>query len=402
MFNSETIRSQFPIFSQIPSLVYLDSAATTQKPKRVIAAIDHYYSNLNANIHRGVYSLSQKATDAYELARERVADFLGTENSNEIVFLRGTTEGINLIAQTFGRSHLTAGDEIIISELEHHSNIVPWQILAQQTGAILKVIPINDQGELIIEEFTKLLNNKTKLISVAHVSNALGTVNPIEEIIKQAHAKGVPVIIDGAQAAPHLKIDVKNLDCDFYLISGHKIYGPTGIGALYGKSEHLKKMPPYQGGGDMILSVSFEKTIYQEAPFKFEAGTPHIAGAIALGEAIEFIKEMDLALISRHEDLLLEKAKKVLEEIPGLTIIGNPRKRVGVISFVLDCAHPHDIGTVLDQKDIAIRTGHHCAQPLMERLSVPATARISFGIYNTEDELSQLAQGLHDVRKLFS
>ncbi len=402
MFNSTTIRSQFPIFSQIPSLVYLDSAATTQKPKRVIDAISHYYSNLNANIHRGVYSLSQKATDAYELARERVADFLGTENSNEIVFLRGTTEGINLIAQTFGRSRLASGDEIIISELEHHSNIVPWQILCQQTGAILKVIPIDDQGELLIEEFTKLLSKKTKLISITHVSNALGTINPIEEIISQARAQEIPVIIDGAQAAPHLKIDVKKLDCDFYLISGHKIYGPTGIGALYGKAEHLKKMPPYQGGGDMILSVTFEKTIYQEAPFKFEAGTPHIAGAIALGEAIEFIKEMDLDLISKHEELLLKKAKEILEQIPGLTILGNPRQRTGVISFALDCAHPHDIGTVLDQKDIAIRTGHHCAQPLMERLGVPATARISFGMYNTLEDLSKLAEGLHDVRKLFS
>jgi cysteine desulfurase/selenocysteine lyase len=345
--------------------------------------------------------LSERATELFEDARAKVARFLNASDAREIIFVRGATEGINLVAQSYGKMSLTAGDEIIISAMEHHSNIVPWQILCQETGAALRVIPINDDGELLIDEFKKLLNARTRLVSVVHVSNALGTINPVKQIIEMAHSHGVPVVIDGAQAAPHLSVDVRALDCDFYVLSGHKLFAPTGIGIVFGKAHLLEAMPPYQGGGDMILSVTFEKTLYNVIPFKFEAGTPHIAGAIGLGAAIDYLTEVGLDKIAAYEHGLLAHATGALAAIPGLRIIGTAKERAGILSFVLDGVHPHDIGTILDQEGIAIRTGHHCAQPVLQRFGVPATARASLAFYNTQEEIDALVRGIHKVTTLF-
>jgi len=402
--NIDKIREDFPILKQRvhgKSLIYFDNAATSQKPKQVIDEIDYFYRNDNANIHRGVHRLSERATEEFEAAREKVREFLGAPKAQEIIFVRGATEAINLVAQTYGRQNFKENDEIIISTLEHHSNIVPWQMLCEQTGAKLKVIPINERGELIFEEFEKLLNPRTKFVAVGHVSNALGTINPIKEIIQKAHAQGAKVLIDGAQAAPHVKIDVQALDADFYAISGHKMYGPTGIGALYGKEALLQAMPPYQGGGDMIRTVSFEKSTYNDLPYKFEAGTPDIAGGIGLGAAVDYLNELGLDRIAKYEHELLEYATAAVEKIPGLTIIGQAREKAAVISFVMEGVHPHDIGTILDLKGIAIRTGHHCTMPLMQHLKLPATARASFAFYNTNREVDVFAKALRGIREVF-
>lgn len=403
-FDVQKIREDFPILKQQvhgKSLVYLDNAATTQKPQAVIDTLVRYYNSENANIHRGVHALSERATEAYEQARASIRNFLNAADASEIIFVRGTTEAINLVAQTYGRTHVRAGDEVIISAMEHHSNIVPWQILCQQQRAHLRVIPINDAGELQVDEFEGMLGPKTKLVAISHVSNALGTINPVREIVARAHRWNIPVLVDGAQACPHLEVDVTSLDCDFYAFSGHKVYGPTGIGVLYGKSELLDKMPPYQGGGDMIASVTFEETLYNRLPFKFEAGTPDIAGAIALGVALEYMKAIGLENIAAHEHSLLSHATAALSSIPGLRLIGTAKNKAAVLSFVLDGVHPHDIGTVLDQAGIAIRTGHHCAQPLMHRFGIPATARASLGLYNTTEEIDALIAGIHTVREVF-
>jgi cysteine desulfurase/selenocysteine lyase len=403
-FDVSAVRENFPILSvKVHShpLIYLDNAATTQKPRGVIEALETYYSALNANIHRGVHELSRKATVAHDEARAKVRHFMGAASEREIIFVRGTTEAINLVAQSYGRTNIRSGDEIIISEMEHHSNIVPWQILCEQTGAILRVIPITDSGELKIDEFKRLLGKRTKFVAVTHVSNALGTINPIEEIISAAHAQGVPVLIDGAQAVGHLKVDVRALDCDFYAFSGHKLFGPTGIGVLYGKENLLKQMPPYQSGGDMIRSVSFRGTTYNDLPFKFEAGTPDIGGAIGLGAAIDFIEGVGLEAIGRYEQELLNRATEKLSRVNGLTILGTAPHKAAVISFVIKGIHPHDIGTILDRHGIAIRTGHHCAQPLMERLGVPATARASFAFYNTAEEVDALVNGIAKAQEVF-
>jgi cysteine desulfurase / selenocysteine lyase len=400
----QKIREDFPILKQQvhgKSLVYLDNAATTQKPQAVIDTLVRYYNSENANIHRGVHALSERATEAYEQARASIRNFLNAADASEIIFVRGTTEAINLVAQTYGRTHVRAGDEVIISAMEHHSNIVPWQILCQQQRAHLRVIPINDAGELQVDEFEGMLGPKTKLVAISHVSNALGTINPVREIVARAHRWNIPVLVDGAQACPHLEVDVTSLDCDFYAFSGHKVYGPTGIGVLYGKSELLDKMPPYQGGGDMIASVTFEETLYNRLPYKFEAGTPDIAGAIALGVALEYMKAIGLENIAAHEHSLLSHATAALSSIPGLRLIGTAKNKAAVLSFVLDGVHPHDIGTVLDQAGIAIRTGHHCAQPLMHRFGIPATARASLGLYNTTEEIDALIAGIHTVREVF-
>lgn len=397
------IRRDFPILDQAvhgKKLVYLDNGATSQKPRVVIEAITRYYQHDNANIHRGVHALSMRATDAHDVAREAVRRFLNAAETREIIFVRGATEAVNLVAETYGRANVGAGDEVLISAMEHHSNIVPWQILCEEKGARLRVAPINDAGELIVEEFEKLLGPRTRIVAVAHVSNALGTVNPLRKIIKLAHDRGVPVLVDGAQAAPHLPIDVQALDCDFYAFSGHKVYGPTGIGVLYGKSELLEEMPPYQGGGDMIRSVTFEKTTYNVLPYKFEAGTPDIAGAIGLGAALEYVMNLGMDRVAAHEHDLLEYGTAQLSAVKGVRLIGTARERAGVISFVVDGVHPHDLGTILDREGIAIRTGHHCAQPVMERFGVPATARASFGVYNTREEIDALASGIsraHEV-----
>jgi cysteine desulfurase / selenocysteine lyase len=404
-FDPNTVRRDFPILSQRVNgklLVYLDNAATTQKPRAVIDAITRYYESDNANIHRGVHQLSQRATHDYEAARQLVCDFLHAVSSNEIVFVRGATEAINLVAQTYGREHVREGDEILITAMEHHSNIVPWQMLCQEQGAKLRVAPINDHGELLFEEFSRLFNPRTKIVAVAHVSNALGTINPVREIIELAHRQNAVVVVDGAQAAPHLPVDVQALDCDFYVFSGHKVYGPTGIGVLYGKAALLEAMPPYQGGGDMISSVTFEKTIYNKIPHKFEAGTPDISGVIGLGAAIKYVNQLGLERIARHEHDLLAHATKAVSAIPGIHLIGTARQKAGVLSFAIDGIHPHDIGTILDQQGIAIRTGHHCAQPVMERFGIPATARASFGLYNTREEIDALVQGIHKVREVFA
>ena len=404
-FDVKKVRADFPILvSQVHGkpLVYLDNAATTQKPQAVIDAISHYYTHENANIHRGVHHLSQVATDSYEAARQTVQRFLNAADQREIIFVRGTTEGINLVAQTYGRANVGAGDEIIISAMEHHSNIVPWQILCEEKGAHLRIAPINDDGELLLDKFEALLNAKTKLVAVAHISNALGTVNPIARIIELAHSKGVPVLVDGAQAAPHLPIDVRALDCDFYAFSGHKIYGPTGIGVLYGKRELLEAMPPYQGGGDMIRSVTFEKTLYNQLPYKFEAGTPHIAGVVGLGAALDYLSGLGLEAALAHEQDLLEYGTKALEAVPGLRLVGTAKEKAGVLSFVMENIHPHDIGTILDQQGIAIRTGHHCAQPVMQRFGIPATARASLAIYNTRSDIDALVAGIHKLKEVFA
>jgi cysteine desulfurase/selenocysteine lyase len=400
----DRIKKDFPIFASQSTgqpLVYLDSAATAQKPKCVIEAEREFYETSNANIHRGVYALSQKATELYDGTREVVRKFLNAKRAEEIIFVRGTTEGINLIASSYGRSKLQKGDEILISTMEHHSNIVPWQMLAEAIGASLKVIAITDNGELDLDSFKSLLSSKTKIVSLCHVSNTLGTINPVKEIIELSHQVGAVVILDGAQAVPHLKVDVSELDCDFYVFSAHKLYGPTGVGVLYGKYELLNQMPPYQGGGDMISNVTFEKTTYQEPPHRFEAGTPNIAGVVALSAAIEYLSSLDFEQMRQDEQALLSYAVEELSKLPGIRFIGTAKDKVGVISFVLDCAHPHDIGTILDSENIAIRTGHHCTQPLMDRFKVPATARASFGVYNSTEDIDRLVQGLNKVIKVF-
>ena len=402
-FDVEQVRADFPILRERVHerpLVYLDNAATSQKPESVIEAMVHYYRHDNANIHRGVHLLSQRATEAYEAARGKIQAFLHARDAHEIIFVRGATEAINLVAQTYVRQHLGASDEVLITAMEHHSNIVPWQILCLEKGARLRVAPINDRGELDLDEFGSLLNPRTKIISVAHVSNALGTINPVKWIIRMAHAMNIPVLVDGAQAVPHMPIDVEDLDCDYYVFSGHKVYGPTGIGALYGKSALLEDMPPYQGGGDMISSVTFEKTIYNKVPHKFEAGTPDIAGVIGLGAAISYVSELGISAISAHERELLTYATERIGEIQGVQLVGTAREKAGVLSFVMDGIHPHDIGTILDQEGIAVRTGHHCAQPVMDRFGVPATVRASFGLYNAKYEIDALVAGIEKVREI--
>ncbi|MGH9445839.1 MAG: SufS family cysteine desulfurase, partial [Terriglobia bacterium] len=390
------LRGDFPILCQKvhgKPLVYLDNAATSQKPQAVLDALQHFYTADCSNIHRGVHLLSERATAAYEAGREAVRNFINAAQSREIVFVRGATEAINLVAYTFGRQRVRPGDEILITAMEHHSNIVPWQILSE-AGAKLRVAPINDAGELLLDEFEALLTERVKLVCVAHVSNALGTVNPVREIIRMSHERGIPVLVDGAQAAPHMKVDVQDLDCDFYAFSGHKVYGPTGIGVLYGKAALLEAMPPFQGGGDMIRSVTFEKTLYNSIPYKFEGGTPHIAGVIGLGAAIGYVSRVGIERIAAHEHGLLAYGTHVLSGISGLRLIGTARQKAGVISFILEGIHPHDAGTILDQEGIAVRTGHHCAQPVMERFGIPATTRASFGLYNTREEIDALAAGI--------
>ena len=399
-----SIRRDFPILAQRVHdrpLVYFDNAATSQKPKCVVDAITHFYLLDNANIHRGVHQLSERSTQAYENARVKVQRFLSAADSREIIFVRGATEGINLVAQAYGRKYVGSGDEIVISALEHHSNIVPWQMLCEEKGAVLRVIPINDRGELELDKFEKLLNPHTRLIAVSHISNALGTINPVREIVGASHRWNVPVLVDGAQAVPHMKVDVHNLDCDFYVFSGHKMFGPTGIGVLYGKKRFLESMPPYQGGGDMIRSVTFEKTIYNALPYKFEAGTPDIAGVIGLGAAVDYLNQIGLDAVAAHEHELLEYGTQALEGISGLRLIGTARDKAAVFSFVLAGVHPHDLGTVLDHEGIAVRTGHHCAQPVMDRFGIPATARASLALYNTREEIDSLVTGIYRVKEVF-
>ena len=403
-FDVNKIREDFPILKKKvhgKNLVYLDNAATTQKPVQVLNKLEEYYNTMNANIHRGVHALSQQATEEFEGARIQIKQFINALGKNQIIFTRGTTESINLVASSFGRAHIKEGDEVIISHLEHHSNIVPWQLLCKEKNAKLRIIPINDNGELIYEEFEKLVNEKTKFISIVYVSNSLGTVNDAKRIINYAHQFNVPVLVDAAQAVNHIKVDVQDLDCYFLAFSGHKIYGPTGIGALYGKVELLEAMPPYQGGGDMISKVTFEETTYNELPHKFEAGTPDIAGAIGLGAAIEYVSKLGIENIREHETSLLEYATKRVSEVPGLRIIGKAREKTSVLSFVLDNIHPHDIGTFLDFEGVAIRTGHHCTQPVMQRFKIPATSRASFAMYNKKDEIDVLVNGLKKIIEVF-
>jgi cysteine desulfurase / selenocysteine lyase len=404
-FDLVAIRKDFPALHQKvhgKPLVYLDNAATTQKPKMVMEALDRFYRFDCANVHRGVHALSDRATKSYEAARTAVKEFIHARSEREIVFVRGATEAINLVMNSFGRPRVKAGDEILISALEHHSNIVPWQLLAEQTGARLVVAPINDDGELILDEFERRLGSQTALVAVAHISNALGTVIPVREIVQMAHARSVPVLVDGAQAVAHVRVDVDKLDCDFYAFSGHKVFGPTGIGVLYGRESLLEEMPPYQGGGDMIRSVTFEKTTYNELPYKFEAGTPDIAGAIGLGAALEYVSRVGIERAAAHERELLVYGTDVLRAIRGLRLIGTAREKIGVLSFVLEGVHPHDVGTVLDRDGIAVRTGHHCAQPVMERFGVPATTRASLALYNSKAEIDALANGIRRVQKLFA
>ena len=404
-FDLLEVRRDFPALHQKvhgKPLIYLDNAATTQKPKPVIDAVDRFYRFDSSNVHRAVHVLSDRATKAYEGARTTVKQYLNARSEREIIFVRGTTEAINLVMNSFVRPRVKAGDEILISALEHHSNIVPWQLLADQTGSRLVVAPIDDRGELILEEFERRLGPRTALVAVAHISNALGSIMPVHEIVQMAHARGVPVLIDGAQAIAHLHVDVRELDCDFYAFSGHKVFGPTGIGVLYGRESLLEQMPPYQGGGDMIRSVTFEKTIYNELPYKFEAGTPHIAGAIGLGAALDYVSRVGLVRAAAHERELLDYGTASLDAVPGLRLIGTAREKVGVLSFVLDGVHPHDVGTVLDRDGIAVRTGHHCAQPVMDRFGVPATTRASLALYNSKAELDALAHGIRRVQKLFA
>ena len=405
-YDVERIRHDFPILSRTVrngrKLVYLDNAATSQKPQCVIDAISHYYSNDNANVHRGVHYLSQCATDLYEDARHKINHFLGTVVGCETIFTRGATEAINLVAHGFGRGFVNAGDEVLISHMEHHSNIVPWQMLCEARGATLRVIPINDDGELIMEEFDRLLNGRTKMVAVTHVSNALGTVNPVAEICRKAREAGAKVLIDGAQSAPHMPIDMKAIGADFFVAAGHKMCGPTGVGVLYGRAELLDRMPPWQGGGDMILSVTFEKTVYAHIPARFEAGTPPIAEVIGLGEAADYLTKLGMDKVAQHEHDLMVYGTEQLKQVPGVTIIGNAKEKAGAISFTLDCAHPHDIGQILDDEGIAIRAGHHCAQPVMQRYGIAATARASFGLYNTRAEIDALVAGLYRVREMFA
>jgi cysteine desulfurase/selenocysteine lyase len=403
-FPVENIRRDFPLLDMTvhgKPLVYLDNAATTQKPREVIDALHYYYINENANVHRGVHYLSERATQEFDAARRKVQAFLNAAEDREIVFTRGTTESVNLVASTFGKKNVRQGDEVLISGLEHHSNIVPWQMLCEERGATLRVIPVDDDGDLIVEEVPHLLSEKTKIAALAHVSNALGTINPIKEIIAMAHERGIPVLVDGAQAVAHMKIDVRDLDCDFYALSSHKMFGPTGIGVLYGKSSTLESMPPYQGGGEMIRSVTFEKTDFNDIPYKFEAGTPHIAGAIGLAAAIDYLNALDWELLEDYERSLLKYATDALGAIDGLHIVGNAREKAGVISFTLDGVHPHDIGSVVDREGVAIRTGHHCAQPVMQRFGVPATARASFAFYNMKKEIDALVRAIGVVKEVF-
>jgi cysteine desulfurase / selenocysteine lyase len=402
-YDVEKIRSDFPVLQQKvhgKPLVYLDNAATTQKPLAVIEALENYYRHDNSNIHRGVHTLSERATQAYEDTRSAVQRFINAAEAREIVFLRGTTEAINLVAQTYGRKHVGAGDEVLITAMEHHSDIVPWQMLCEEKGAKLRVAPINERGELVLDEFEHLLSDRTKIVAIGHLSNALGTINPIKQIVHMAHARNIPVLVDGAQAAPRMKVDVQDLDCDFYAVSGHKMYAPTGIGFLYGKASVLEAMPPWQGGGDMIASVTFDKTVYNRLPYKFEAGTPNIADTIGLGAAVEYLDRLGLEQIEEHEADLLAYATREMEKIPGITIIGTAREKAGVLSFVMEDIHPHDIGTILDSEGIAVRTGHHCAQPVMQRYNIPATVRASFGLYNTREEVDALVRGIHKVREV--
>jgi cysteine desulfurase/selenocysteine lyase len=403
-YDVRRVREDFPIFRQPVNgraLVYLDNAATTQKPQSVIDAVVRFYTQECANIHRGVHYLSERATESYENSREKVRRFINAASTNEIVFLRGATEAINLVAQSYGRGHLQPGDEILISAMEHHSNIVPWQIICDEKGARLKVVPINLKGEFLFKEYAKLLGPKTRLVAVTHVSNALGTVNPLRDIIELAHERNVPVLADGAQSIQHMPVDVQALDCDFFAFSGHKIYGPTGIGALYAKERLLESMPPYQGGGDMISSVAFEKTLYNKLPYKFEAGTPNVAGGIGLGAAIDYVENLGIANICAYEDELMTYATTALRAFDEVRIIGTAKEKASVLSFVLDGIHAHDLGTILDRNGIAIRTGHHCAQPVMEFFKVPATARASLGLYNTREDIDALIWGLRKVKEVF-
>jgi len=404
-FDVERIREDFPVLKQKihgKPLVYLDNAATSQKPQSVIDAIVKFYTVDCANIHRGVHELSQRSTAAYEETRAKTKRFINARTRNEIIFVRGTTEGINLVTFSWGRTNVREGDEIVIAGLEHHSNIVPWQILCEEKGARLRVIPINDRGELILEEYEKLLGPRTRMVAIGHVSNALGTINPVRQIIEMAHRAGALTLVDGAQAVPHMKVDVQALDADFYAFSGHKVFGPTGIGVLYGKTKLLNAMPPYQGGGDMIRTVTFEKTTYNDLPYKFEAGTPDIAGGIGLGAALDYVAHIGIDKIAAYEHDLLLYGTQALSQIPGLRIIGTAREKAAVLSFVIEGIHPHDIGTVLDRQGIAVRTGHHCAQPVMDRYQVPATTRASLAFYNTIGEIDALIDGLKKVKEIFS
>ncbi len=404
LLDIENIRKDFPILSTLvhsTPLVYLDNAATTQKPNAVLDMQNVYYKEQNANIHRGVHHLSETATFEYEKARGKIKNFINAADNKEIIFTAGTTAGINLVAHSFGKTFLKAGDEVIISAMEHHSNIVPWQMICEEQGAHLRIIPMNDDGELLLDEYKKLLTPKTKIVSVVYISNSLGTINPVKKIIELAHHNGSKVLIDGAQAVAHTKVDVRELDCDFFVFSGHKIFGPTGIGVLYGKASLLEQMKPYQGGGDMILSVTFEKTTFNDLPYKFEAGTPNIAGVIGLGAAIDYVNGIGLDAIAEYEQSLLHYGTGLLRSIKGLRLIGTAKEKAGILSFVLENAHPHDIGTILDRQGIAIRTGHHCTQPVMQRFGIPATARASISFYNTKTELDVLVRGIEKVKEIF-
>jgi cysteine desulfurase / selenocysteine lyase len=404
LFNVVSVRKDFPILHirvHGKPFIYLDNAATSQKPRIVIDTLKKYYEEENANVHRGVHYLSERATQKYENARIKIKSFINAASEKEIIFTRGATESINLVAATFGKLRVHAGDEVLITGLEHHSNIVPWQLLCEERGAKLRVVPITDSGEIILEEYVRLFSEKTKIVAISHVSNALGTINPIKKMIKLAHEQNIPVLVDGAQGVPHLKVDVQDLDCDFYAISSHKVFGPTGFGVLYGKLNLLESMPPYQGGGDMIRSVTFEKTIFNDLPYKFEAGTPHIEGAIGMGAAIDYVNALDWNAVEAYEQYLLRYATDALSEIDDLKIIGMAKEKAGVISFVLEGVHPHDIGTILDQEGVAIRTGHHCAQPVMDRFGIPATARASLAFYNTTADIDVLVNGIKKVKELF-
>ncbi|QDE88480.1 cysteine sulfinate desulfinase [Myxococcus xanthus] len=403
-FDVNQVRKDFPILHQEVRgrpLVYLDSAATAQKPQAVIDALVRFYQHDNANVHRGVHVLSERATEAYEGARETVRRFINARDVKEVVFVRGTTEAINLVAQTYGRKHIGAGDEVLITQMEHHANIVPWRMLCEQTGAVLKVIPVDDRGELVLDAVDALMTERTRILAVTHVSNALGTVAPVKELTRRAHAKGIPVLVDGAQAVTHFPVDVQDLGCDFYAFSGHKMFGPTGIGVLYGRKELLEAMPPYQGGGDMILSVTMEKVTYNRVPYRFEAGTPNLEGAVGLAAAIRYLEALGMENVAAHDRALLAYATQALESVPGLRMVGTAREKSGVLSFMLADVHPHDVGTILDREGICIRTGHHCAQPVMQHFKVPATSRASLALYNTREDVDALVRGLHKVLEVF-
>jgi cysteine desulfurase/selenocysteine lyase len=403
--DAAAIRGDFPALADTPygkPLVYLDSAASTQRPRAVIDALVRHYETVAANVHRGVYDASVRATEAYEGARENVRAFLGAAEAREIVFVRGTTEGINLVAQSWGRANVRAGDEIIVTQLEHHSNIVPWQLLCEQTGARLRVAPIDTDGDVIVDTYRSLFGPRTRLVALAHVSNAIGTINPVADLVAIAHERGVPVLVDGAQAIAHMSVDVRALGADFYVFSGHKIYGPTGIGALYARRELLEDMPPYQGGGDMIASVTFEKTTYNSIPYRFEAGTPHITGAVGLAAALDYVRSLGFPAIAAHEDDVLAYLVSSLAAIPGVSLVGTPRRRASVVSFMIDGVHPHDVGTILDREGIAIRAGHHCSQPLMQFYGVPATNRASLAVYSSREDVDRLVAGVEKVKEVFA